>query len=208
MSRRSISLEREVADLREEVGDLRADLAQLRRELRDLRRQRGGDSRASIDSRPESRSDSRTGYASPTPSSTTRGGHQSPEPERDFSVVESAPSGAASVPGTPLTWIQREVICDKIGDFISNSLEGRHRGQSHRDQIPLPSRIWVIVRDYEGQIYTPVKVVKTWTSCKALVKHPSGGDCGDSIFVGLPSEREARRVIFSAGLDWPQVVEQ
>ena len=47
-----------------------------------------------------------------------------------------------------------------------------------------------------------VKLVRSWSSCKALMKPP-----GDSIFVGLPSEREARRVVYSAGLEWPQVIE-
>ncbi|CAL1138310.1 unnamed protein product [Cladocopium goreaui] len=186
-------VDRLVADLREEIGDLRAELAQLRREVRELRREYRADSRASADSRLESHAGSRTGYGSPTPSSTTRGGQQSPDPERDYSVVDSAPAASGSAPATPLTWIERENICDRIGEFISNSLQGLHRGTSHRDQIPLPSRLWLIVRDYQGQIYTPVKVVKSWTSCKALVKRPGGGECGDSIFVGLPSEREARR---------------
>ena len=35
--------------------------------------------------------------------------------------------------------------------------------------------------------------------CKVKV----GNDVGDSIFVGLPSEREARRVVHAATLDWP-----
>ena len=208
MSRPSASLQLEVADLREEIGDLRAELAQLRREVRELRREYRADSRASGDSRLESHAGSRTGYGSPTPSSTTRGGRQSPDPERDYSVVDSAPAVSGSAPATPLTWIERENICDRIGEFISNSLQGLHRGTSHRDQIPLPSRLWLIVRDYQGQIYTPVKVVKSWTSCKASVKRPGGGECGDSIFVGLPSEREARRVVYTAGLEWPQVIEQ
>ena len=63
-----------------------------------------------------------------------------------------------------------------------------------------------MVRDYAGQIYTPVKVVKSWTSCKVLCK-PTNHECGDSVFVGLPSEREARRVVQAAQLTWPAVIE-
>ena len=38
--------------------------------------------------------------------------------------------------------------------------------------------------------------------CKVfLVKR--GSSAGDSIFVGLPSEREARRVVHAATLRWP-----
>ena len=39
-----------------------------------------------------------------------------------------------------------------------------------------------------------MKVVKSWTSCKVLCK-PNNHECGDSVFVGLSSEREARRVV-------------
>eukprot|EP00435_Cladocopium_sp_Y103_P061520 s652_g23.t1 len=38
----------------------------------------------------------------------------------------------------------------------------------------------------------PCKVVRSWSACKLLCK-PSNNECGDSVFVGLPSEREARR---------------
>lgn len=61
------------------------------------------------------------------------------------------------------------------------------------------------MRDYEGQIYSPVKVVRSWSSAKVLVKR--GATCGDAIFVGLPSEREGRRAIAIAGLQWPEVIE-
>jgi hypothetical protein len=61
----------------------------------------------------------------------------------------------------------------------------------------LASRLWIIVRDHSGLIYTPVKVVRSWASCKLLVKH-----------LWVLSEREARRVIHSAQLEWPQVIEQ
>jgi hypothetical protein len=68
-------------------------------------------------------------------------------------------------------------------------LEVSHRGASGRDLNPLPSRIWVVVRDYAGQIYTPVRVFRSWGSCKILVKHFE--DVGDSLFCGFPSERGA-----------------
>lgn len=85
-------------------------------------------------------------------------------------------------------------------------LEVSHRGASGRDLKPLPSRIWVVVRDYAGQIYTPVRVFRSWGSCKILVKHFE--DVGDSLFCGFPSEREGREAVSVADLQWPAHLEQ
>lgn len=98
-----------------------------------------------------------------------------------------------------------EDIADQIGGFIARAVAGLNRGNSGREKNPLASRLWIVVRDYEGQIYSPVKVVRSWSSAKVLVKR--GSTCGDAIFVGLPSEREGRRAIAIAGLQWPDVIE-
>ena len=222
-SQPSLPLQTEVGYLREEVEDLRREVGRLRRELRSALQPRGtlsGISEGGSDSRDSRASDSRAEDSvprSPTPSGysyTSAGG--SPEPERHSGERQQVPvfGGLQSVQTVPaangpvsLSWIEREEICTGIGQFIARSLEGRHRGTSGREKIPNASKLWVIVRDYAGQIYTPVKVVRTWTSCRDLVK-PGGQDPGDSIFVGLPSEREARRVVHAAGLTWPQAIEQ
>jgi hypothetical protein len=115
-------------------------------------------------------------------------------------------AGPSSAP-CHLSWLEREAICDQIGKFLARSISGGFRGASGRDRIPLPSRLWIIVRDFAGQIYTPVKVVRSWTSCKVLCK-PCNNECGDSVFVVVPSEREARRVVAAAELEWPAVIEQ
>ena len=59
----------------------------------------------------------------------------------------------------------------------------------------------MVLQDIEGNRYNPVQVFRSWTACKAIIKR--GNDVGDSIFVGLPSEREARRTVHSATLEWP-----
>lgn len=64
-----------------------------------------------------------------------------------------------------------------------------------REEIPLASRLWIIVRDHSGLIYTPVKVMR---SCKLLVK-PRGVDLGDSMF-GCP-QRE-KPVVSSTPRSW------
>ena len=209
------SPEGELQDLREEVEDLRAEVRRLRRGLSELRQlvENRSDSRVS-DSRPAS---GHPGKERATTYSGYSGSSSSPDREGRALVAEAAPAQqslpVASVSPTTapspmsLTWLQREQICDEIGRFLARSIAGSFRGPSGRDKINLPSRIWIIVRDYAGQIHSPVKVVRNWTSCKVLVK-PSNHECGDSVFVGLPSEREARRVVAAAELDWPAVVEQ
>ena len=203
-------LDGEVQDLREEVEDLRAEVRRLRRGLAELRSLVVGEKSGELDSRTAATDQRRSSYSGYSGSSVS--------PDRSQEIPSAAAAGAAqSVPvtsgstplpssSTHLTWVQREEICDQIGRFLARSISGQHRGTSGRERINLPSRLWVIVRDYSGQIYTPVKVVRNWASAKLLVK-PNNHECGDSVFVGLPSEREARRVVHAADLQWPAAVE-
>ena len=171
------------------------------RELRTLSAV-GADSRSADWSPGDSRNDSYTASRRPSQQSSEPSPPRGPVFERAPSVAETNGPATPSNPGTPLTWIERENICDRIGKFLVRSLEGNHRGTSGRELLPNSSRIWVVVRDYEKVIYTPVRVFRTWTPAKQLVK-PNGADPGDSIFVGLPSEREARQAVFAAQLPWP-----
>ena len=198
-------LKQEIGDLREEVEELRAELARVRRGLSELRLH------------PES-----------SAASYSAGGYE--ESEETYSVISEAVERSAVVPAprqvnpsglgcsakasaplptsspSVLSWETRDQIADQIGGFIARSVAGGHRGLSGRERNPLPSRLFVVVRDYAGQIYSPVKVVRTWQSAKVLVKRTH--DVGDSIFGGFPSEREARRAVHTAGLVWPSVIEQ
>ena len=104
---------------------------------------------------------------------------------------------ALSTGSRGIAWLRRLAISLPAGD---------HRGASGRDQIPLPSHIWVVVRDFQGQIYIPVRVFKSWGPCKLLVKKNNG--LGNSIFVGFASEREGKKAVAAAGLVWPTVIEK
>ena len=180
------------------------------------------DRRDSRDSRRGS--DSEQGYTSRAPTSpgldrSRSGSEQSlqrqslreiseeDEPLQSTPVTHPPSTPSTEVSAVGLSWLQREAICDEIGQFLHRCISGGFRGTSNRSKIPLPSRLWIIVRDYAGQIYSPVKVVRSWTSCKLLCK-PNNHECGDSVFVGLPSEREARRTVQAAGLLFPSVIEQ
>ena len=134
-------------------------------------------------SRRDSRSDSRQSVDQRTP---------------QFQSTASSSRGSR----TSLSWEEREDICQQIGEWVVNSLQGLPRGPSGRDQIPLSSRVWIVFQDFEGLVYRPARVFRQFAGCRALVKR--GADCGDSCFVGLPSEREARWVVRAAGFRWPE----
>ena len=59
-----------------------------------------------------------------------------------------------------------------------------------------------MVRSIRGEVFSPVKIFGSWVRTKEL-----GNSSGDSVFVGLPFEREARVCIAAAGLDYPAEVE-
>ena len=215
-------MEQRVHDLENLVQDLSEDLRTVRADLRALRREvRGGgvgsapseqDSVASLPVR--STRDSRASDAASDSlgsfslvrrefnenASRSRSG---PSPGSPTPSVASATTAGST--RNPLTWLQREEICDEIGAYIRRALEGDHRGASGRDRIQLASRVWLVFQDYEGLRYEPVHVCRTFGQCRALVKR--GEDLGDSIFVGLPSEREAIRVASVAGVPWPASLE-
>eukprot|EP00435_Cladocopium_sp_Y103_P027271 s3148_g6.t1 len=219
MEQRVAELEEIVEELRTEIGFLRAELRRLKRAVREGSsrqsasedRESAGSARSQRDSRlgsgadsdgsfsvvgrlNEAASRSRSGTASPSPATPTPSEGASSLPWSDTRSV-----GGSS--GCGLSWFQRETICDGIAEHIKRCLRGDHRGESGRDRTHLPSRIWLVFKDYNGEVYNPVKVCRTFGACKELVKR--GEDCGDSVFVGLPSEREACRVAGRAGAGWP-----
>lgn len=211
-----LDFEVELDVLREEVDSLRSEVRDLKREVRVIKGYLGSagggnypsasESQDSRDSRLSVPSVGTTSLPSPSVSPVPqRGVGPAPLPTAGQSVHEA--SRTSPSPST-LSWIEREEICDGIGAFLTRCIEGTNRGPSGRDRLLQASRFWIVVRDFNGLIYTPPRVFKTWTSCKNLVKPGGRQDPGDSIYVGLPSEREARRVIRAAQLEWPEVVEQ
>ena len=180
MDNRLAVLEDLVESLQNEVEQLRADVNRLQRRA----------------AREETASQTSAGSVLDSPAASVR--------SSGYSFVSSAPlarvSEAAIAPPV-LSWEDRETICDQIGAWVRRSLQGHHRGASGRDQIPLSSRIWIVAQDFHGNQFPVVQVFRTFASCRDLVK--VGSSCGSSVFVGLPSEREARRVCQVAGLQWP-----
>ncbi len=189
----------ELAELRAQLAELREEVVSLSCEVARLRRLVARGSEPSV-----SRIASETDQGS----------------ERAYSFV-SAPAAATTtsalvadpVSGSPecsgdravLNWAQREQIAEGVGKFLARALRGDHRGSSGRDGNPLASRLWIVCRSITGVEYNPVRVFRTWTLAKELVKR--GSSAGDSVFVGLPSQREAKTAVQRAGLHWPEVIE-
>ena len=107
------------------------------------------------------------------------------------------PFGLSPAPGpsAALSWPERDEIAEQIGKFISRCLQGQHRWPSGRDLNPLPSKLWLVARDFEGQIYSPIRVFKSWGSCRNVCKRFE--DPGDSVSVRVPPEREKHGVWFT-----------
>ena len=220
MSDRIAALESEVRVLRRELRLLHQDFDWLCRHLRVGVPGEGSDSRSPRELSVHLSGDSEDSFsvlssrAGASSANSRRGSERVPE----VAVPRTSPASSGSarspalgpaavpVPTTALSWAEREEIAEGIGRFIARCLQGTHRGSSGRDRNPLPSRFWLVARDFEGQIYTPVRIFRSWGSCKNLCKRFE--DTGDSVFVGVPSEREARRVLQSAGLVWPGVLER
>ena len=193
-----------VEDLRREIEVLKEDHKALEEEVRRLRRALAG---LRATDRPSGYPESEGSYsyvgslagggASVAPSSPARSFGSADGRSAGGSVAPSAATGGVG----PISWPAREEIADNIGLWIRRCLNGENRGTSGRDRNPLQSRYWIVVKSIEGEIYNPPLIYKTWSGAKGLVKR--GAETGDSIFVGVPSEREVIRVVRFAGLDLP-----
>ncbi len=132
------------------------------------------------------------------------------------SSVASVPSGSYSVVSPPsappaggdfTSWVYREAVAREIGDFLRRCLAGGHRGKSGREKLAIyQSRVYVVIRDITGLVTEhPVRVFTRFSEVKACCFR--SGSCGDSVFVGLPSQREARIAVESAGCTWPTALQ-
>ena len=124
-------------------------------------------------------------------------------PSRDVSQISSVASGSPSLSVSHIsqTWAEREELAREVGRFLRRSLEGDCRGGSGRDRIRASSRLYLIIRDIEGTVFDPIRVVGTYAEVKGLCQR--NGSFGDSIFVGLPSKRELIECAAAGGFTLP-----
>ena len=196
-------MDQELQALRNEVEVLKEDQKALEEEVRRLRRAFAGlrapDRQVGY---PESE-----GSYSFVEGAAVRSSIAPSSPARSVDSVgtrsfaaSGASTGGPAATGLPQSWARREEIADGIGLWARRALSGENRGSSGRDQNPLQSRLWIVFRSIEGEDFNPPLVYRSWTGAKALVKR--GPETGGSVFVGIPSEREAIRIVRLAGLEW------
>ena len=191
MDQRVADLELLVAELRGEIGQCRLEIARLRHRLEGAgsggaEEESGGSGERLVRGRANSPSGSYSLVGESRLTVTEVGAARGPE-----QITRVAPD--------PQSWTERETICVEIGRWIVRCLAELPRGPSGRDRLVLSSRVWLVVRDYEGRVRQPALIFHRFSDCRPVVKR---GQClGDSIFVGLPSLRELRVVAASAGID-------
>ena len=183
----------EQAQLAREVRDLAERVRVLELENRDLRerveRLENGVPRQSASA---AASRSSTTFAPPQRS----GGRPQPSSSPTVPVQQTSTRRTFELSAT------RREAAESVGQFFRRCLEGLPRGLCGRERVELPSRIYVVVRDFEERVYDPVRIFYRWGEVKALVSR-AGGQLGDSVFAGFPTEQEARIAVGSADLTWP-----
>ena len=110
----------------------------------------------------------------------------------------SSEPASNSIPSLPRT--ERDAACREIGLWLVRALAGDHRGSSGRDRLPQGSRLWLVLRDHEGNTLRPPRVY-TALPAKAITKR--GSDLGASVLVGLPSRADLQAVLAAAQLGEP-----
>eukprot|EP00435_Cladocopium_sp_Y103_P073950 s91_g46.t1 len=78
----------------------------------------------------------------------------------EFELITEPPAAedicAAVAAGADLP-AERVRAAEKIGAWIKRCLQNEHRGLSGREEIPLATKLYIVVRDIRGQVYNPPK---------------------------------------------------
>lgn len=131
----------------------------------------------------------------------------------EFDVVSEAAERAPATPprasssvgdsGLPAFRVQ---AAEEIGRWLRRGLKGEHRGLSGREKIPQGNQYYLVVRDLSGCVHDPPLLFRAWSEAKSHCQ--AKGQCGDSVFVGLPSQAEVRIALRAAQLRFPAALER
>ena len=117
-------------------------------------------------------------------------------PENSRAVVTASPG-----PLVGSVDFDRDSILQSIGVWLRETLAGRRRGVSGRDQLKESSRYYLVLRAYSGEEFNPVRIFDNFTDASRGVK--VRGRVGDSVFVGLPSLEDCVVVTKFSGRQLP-----
>ena len=93
---------------------------------------------------------------------------------------------------------ERRAIAERVGAFFRRCLAGQHRGSSGREDNPLGSKVYVLVRDCNGRVFSPPLLVPNFSKLRTFVK-PQGVISEEAVFCGFPTQWEAALACSSAG---------
>ena len=115
----------------------------------------------------------------------------------------SLPAQSSAAPETVLVGDTeaRRLLAQEIGRFLVRCVRGQPRGTSGRDRLKLQNRLYIILGDFEGNVFDEPIVAFEFAPVKSICKR--GSDCGKAIFVGLATKWEARIVLQTAGYSLP-----
>ena len=95
-------------------------------------------------------------------------------------------------------------LAKQIGSFLKRANSGVHRGSSGRDRLSLQSRYYVVVRDFEGVEHQPPLWFDRFAPVRDRCKR--GPNTGQSVFIGFPTQWEARVALLEAGFPLPSAL--
>lgn len=130
---------------------------------------------------------------------------QAPAATSGAAPASSRPgSGIASASGSvePADRAGRELLAREVGQFVRRCLDGQPRGSSGRDRLRLANRYYLVFADFEGVPLQEPLFTSVFADVKNLCKR--GADCGQAVFVGLPSIWECKIVVSAAGFSLPR----
>lgn len=113
----------------------------------------------------------------------------------------AAGAGAAAGPGGPLSESDRTALALRIGYWVRGRLAGERGTASGRDTNPLQNQVYIVFRDWSGSACSPVTVFRSWAATSQVVRQQS--TFGNSVFIGFPTEWEARLAVQAAQCHWP-----
>ena len=146
-----MSLQLRMQHLEDLVVALRQEVSELRARLRP-RSDRSFDLVPAASGSPANRGSARPDLGTPVRQSTQPLG--SPASRRPSGVQSSA------TPSAPPAAAERSEACRQIGLLLRRALQGVNRGSSGRDRIQQASRFWIVVRNFEGEGFSPLSCAR------------------------------------------------
>ncbi len=134
------------------------------------------------------------------------------EKKEEFVVVPSGPATAgsrardvpsSSAPRVQVPTLDRERILRGIADWLQRCLVNQIYSKSGRHRLEERSECYLVIRDFYGQVHSPVIIRRTWDSTRPLVK--PRGVFGQAVFIGLPFLEDAEFICEVGGFEFPKV---